>query len=134
MATLNDSYNPTQPWKSTTMDYIFRALKFLQGNDQIWVIVDRFSKQAHFIPCLKILKGFGAARLFIQYIFVHHGLPSEILSNCDPRFTGSFRRTLFDKLDTTLKFSFAYHSRMDYQIEIGNVTLLDMLKSYVSDQ
>ena len=96
----------------------------------IWVIVDRFSKQAHFIPCLKTLKGHAIARLFIKYVFVHHGLLAKIVSDRDPRLNRNFYQALFENLDTTLKFSSAYHP----WTEIVNLTLLDMLKAHLHDQ
>lgn len=79
---------PNKPWESITMDFILGIPRSIHGNNQIWVIVDRFSKQV--LPYQKTLKGPAAARMFIKYIFVHHGLPTEIISDRDPRFTSNF--------------------------------------------
>ena len=65
---------------------------------------------------------------------MHHGLPSEIIFDRDPRFTNSFWQALFENLGTTFKFSSTYHPQIDGQTKIVNLTLLDMLKSYVNDQ
>ncbi|RYA84928.1 hypothetical protein DD594_25470 [Enterobacter cloacae complex sp. 4DZ1-17B1] len=47
---------PNSPWESISMDFIFGLPKSIHGNMGIWTIVDRFSKQAHFIPVKKTIK------------------------------------------------------------------------------
>ena len=124
---------PDGPWESISMDFISGIPKTPQGNDMIWVIIDRFSKQSHFIPCHKTLKSSQAARLFIQHIFRLHGMPSDIISDRDSKFTSNFWCALFENLGTTLKFSSSFHPQTDGQTEVMNLTLLDMLKAYVSE-
>ncbi|MCO5568653.1 hypothetical protein L7F22_022352 [Adiantum nelumboides] len=104
------------------------------GNDAIWTIVDRFSKQAHFIPVRKTIKVDHMARVFLAQIFKHHGMPKSIVSDRDPRMRGLFWRALFENLGTKLSFSSAYHPQTDGQSEIANSTILDLLKSYVSER
>ena len=116
------------------MDFISGIPRTSQGHDMIWVIVDRFSKQSHFIACHKTLKSMEAARLFIQHIFRLHGMPQEIISDRDTKFTSNFWCALFENLGTTLKFSSSFHPQTDGQTEVMNLTLLDMLKAYVSEQ
>ncbi|MCO5586741.1 hypothetical protein L7F22_040683 [Adiantum nelumboides] len=103
-------------------------------NDAIWTIVDRFSKQAHFIPVKKTIKADHMARIFLAQIFRHHGMPKTIISDQDPRMTSNFWRALFVNLGTRLDFSSAYHPETDGQSEIVNSTVLDLLKCYVSDK
>ncbi|MCO5574510.1 hypothetical protein L7F22_028295 [Adiantum nelumboides] len=121
------------PWESISMDFIFGLPKSIHGNTGIWTIVDRFSKQAHFIPVKKTIKAHQMATLFISQIFKYHGLPSSIVSDRDPRMTSNFWKGLFENLGTRLNFSSAYHPQTDGQSEIANLTILDLLKSYVTE-
>ena len=115
------------------MDFIFGLPKSLYGNTGIWTIVDRFSKQAHFIPVKKTIKAPHMANLFIAQIFKYHGLPKSIVSNRDPRMTSLFWKGLFENMGTRLDFSSAYHPQTDGQSEIVNSIVLDLLKNYVND-
>ena len=73
------------------------------------------------------------ANLFMFHIFKHHGLPSSIISDRDPRMTSLFWRGLFENLGTKLNFSSAYHPKTDGQSEILNSIVLDLLESYVGE-
>ena len=81
---------PEAPWESISMDFIFGLPKSIHGNTGIWTIVDRFSKQAHFIPVKKTIKPHHMATLFISQIFKYHGLPKSIVSDRDPRMMSLF--------------------------------------------
>ncbi|MCO5608666.1 hypothetical protein L7F22_062880 [Adiantum nelumboides] len=124
---------PNSPWESISMDFIFGLPKSIHGNTGIWTIVDRFSKQAHFIPVKKTINAHQMATLFISQIFKYHGLPSSIVSDRDPRMTSNFWKGLFENLGTRLNFSSVYHPQTDGQSEIANLTILDLLKSYVTE-
>ena len=100
---------PNSPWESISMDFIFGLPNSIHGNTGIWTIVDRFSKQAHFIPVKKTFKSYHMANLFIANIFKYHGLPTFIVSNRDPRMTSNSWKSLFENLGTKLNFSSAYH-------------------------
>ena len=113
------------------MDFIFGLPKSIHGNTGIWTIVDRFSKQAHFIPVKKSIKSHHMATLFVSQIFKYHGMPSSIISDRDPRMTSLFWKGLFENLGTKLNFSSAYHPQTDGQSKIANLTILDLLKNYV---
>ncbi|MCO5580733.1 hypothetical protein L7F22_034603 [Adiantum nelumboides] len=112
------------PWESISMDFIFGLPKSIHGNTRIWTIVDRFSKQAHFIPVKKTIKAHQMATLFISQIFKYHGLPSSIVSDRDPRMISNFWKGLFENLGTRLNFSSAYHPQTDGQSEITNLRFL----------
>ncbi|MCO5598989.1 hypothetical protein L7F22_053088 [Adiantum nelumboides] len=120
------------PWESISMDFIFGLPKSIHGNTGIWTIVERFSKQAHFIPVKKTIKAHQMATLFISQVFKYHGLPTSIVSDRDPRMTSNFWKGLFENLGTRLNFSLAYHPQTDGQSEIANLTVLDLLKAYVT--
>ena len=77
-------------WESISMDFIFGLPKSIHGNMGIWTIVDRFSKQAHFIRVMKTIKPHHMATLFISQIFKYHGLPKSIVSDRDPRMASLF--------------------------------------------
>ena len=101
------------------------------GNDGIWTIIDRFSKQAHFIPVKKTIKANHMAHIFMTQIFKHHRLPKTIVSDRDPSL---FWCGLFDNMGTKLKFLSAFHPQIDGQSEIANSIVLDILKCYVGER
>ena len=124
---------PNMPWESIAMDFVFGLPKSTQWNNGIWTIVDRFSKQAHFIPVKKTIKAPQMATLFMTHIFKYHGFPKSIISDRDPRMTSLFWQGLAKNVGTKLNFSSAYHPQTDGQSEIVNSTILDLLKCYVND-
>ena len=109
---------PDSPWESISMDFIFGLSKSIHSNTGIWTIVDRFSKQAHFIPVKKTIKAHHMATLFISQVFKYHGLPTSIVSDRDPRMTNNFWKGLFENLGTKLNFSSAYHPQTDGQSKL----------------
>ncbi|MCO5563383.1 hypothetical protein L7F22_017024 [Adiantum nelumboides] len=106
----------------------------LSGHDGIWTIIDRFSKQAHFVPVKKIVKPDHLARLFEAQIFRLQGMPETIVSDRDPRFTSLFWKAIWENIGKRLQFSSSFHPQTDGQSEIANSVVLDLLKSYISDQ
>eukprot|EP00742_Colponemidia_sp_Colp-10_P022291 GILJ01026305.1.p1 GENE.GILJ01026305.1~~GILJ01026305.1.p1 ORF type:complete len:364 (+),score=28.35 GILJ01026305.1:3-1094(+) len=103
-----------------------------QGLDAIVVFVDRFSKLAHFEATTTTVSAQELSIIFIRSVFRHHGLPESIVSDRDPRFTGTFWRCLFTTFGTSLKFSTAFHPQTDGQTERTNRTLEQVLRAYVS--
>ena len=71
---------PDMPWESIAMDFITELPRTRAGNDAIWTIIDRFSKQAHFIPVKKTIKADHMAKVFLAQIFKNHGMPKTIVS------------------------------------------------------
>ncbi|MCO5571434.1 hypothetical protein L7F22_025174 [Adiantum nelumboides] len=116
------------------MDFITTLPRTSKGNAQILVIVDRFSKLAHFIPCKKAASAPDIASLFVQHIFRIHGLPRSIIPDRDPKFTGHFWTSLFKSLGTNLLFSSAYHPQTDGQTERVNQILEEMLRHYIQNR
>ena len=72
------------------MDFMFGLLKDAHGNASIVVFVDRLIKMAHLVAVQDIINGEVTATLFIDRLFRQHGLPVELVSDRDPRFTGKF--------------------------------------------
>jgi transposase InsO family protein len=96
-----------------------------------YVIVDRLTKVAHFIPVKTIYSGAKLAELYISRIMCLHGVLNKIVSDRGSQFTSKFWEKLHESMDTKLNFSSAYHPRMDGQTERTNQILEDMLRACV---
>jgi hypothetical protein len=91
------------------MDFVVGLLRAPCGQDTIWVIVDRLTKSAHFLP-IKITDSMdNLAEMYVWEIVRLHGVLVSIVSDCDSRFTSNFWGRLRDSMGTKLNFSTAYH-------------------------
>ncbi|KAF1313283.1 Pol protein, partial [Globisporangium splendens] len=123
---------PSDSWKSVSMDFIFGLPRDKHGRNGILVFVDRFSKMVHLAPVSDKISAEMAAKVFVDVVFRLHGLPVEIVSDRDTRFTSKFWRALFGLLDTKLSMSTAAHPETDGQTERVNRVLEDVLRSYAT--
>nr|GFC78393.1 Gag protease polyprotein [Tanacetum cinerariifolium] len=98
-------------------------------HDAIWVVVDRLTKSAHFLPIRKDYSVSRLAEIFQQEIIRLHGTPSAIVSDRDQRVASHFWKGLQKAWGTRLKFSTAFHPQTDGQSERTIQTLEDMLRS-----
>jgi transposase InsO family protein len=111
------------------MDFIVGLPRTQSGYDSIWVIVDRLTKVAHFIPVKTTYTGPRFVDLYIARIVCLHGVPKRIVSDRGSQFTSRFWQKLHESLDTRLNFSLAYHPQTDGQTERVNQILEDMLRA-----
>ncbi|GJW37543.1 putative reverse transcriptase domain-containing protein [Tanacetum coccineum] len=124
---------PQWKWDNITMDFVTKLPKSSQGYDTIWVIVDRLTKSAIFIPMKETDPLEKLARMYLKEVVTRHGIPVSIICDRDPRFASNFWRSLQKALGTSLDMSTAYHPQTDGQSERTIQTLEDMLRACVID-
>ncbi|KAG8489111.1 hypothetical protein CXB51_017135 [Gossypium anomalum] len=122
---------PLWKWERVTMDFVSGLPLTPSKKDSVWVIVDRLTKSAHFIPVRTDYSLQRLAKLYVAEIVRLHGVPVSIISDRDPRFTSRFWRKLHEALGTRLDFSTAFHPQTDGQSERIIQVLEDMLRGCV---
>ncbi|GKB04959.1 reverse transcriptase domain-containing protein [Tanacetum coccineum] len=124
---------PVCKWEGIAMDFVTKLPRTSSGHDTIWVIMDRLTKSAHFLPMREDYKMERLARLYLNEIVARHGVPISIISDRDSRFTSRFWQSMQEALGTRLDMSTAYHPQTDGQSERTIQTLEDMLRACVLD-
>jgi transposase InsO family protein len=120
---------PEWKWEEIRMDFIVGLPRTQAEYDSIWVIVDRLTKFAHFIPVKATYSGAKLVELYMSRIVCLHGVPKKIVSNRGSQFTSKIWEKLHESMDTKLNFSSAYHPQTDGQTERTNQILEDMLRA-----
>ncbi|GJU16903.1 retrotransposon protein, putative, ty3-gypsy subclass [Tanacetum coccineum] len=124
---------PVWKWENITMDFVTKLPKTSTGQDTIWVIVDRLTKSAHFLPMKETDSMEKLTRQYLKEVVSRHGVPVLIISDRDSKFTSHFWKSLNEALGTQLDMSTAYHPQTDGQSERTIQTLEDMLRACVMD-
>lgn len=121
---------PEGAWQIISMDFI-EGLPRSHQQDCILVVVDRFSKYAHFMTLSHPFSALDVAKVFMLNVYKLHGLPKAIVSDRDRIFTGTLWEQLFIRLGTKLHLSSAYHPQTDGQTERVNQCLEIFLRCFV---
>ena len=116
------------------MDFIIGFPMAMRQHDSIMVLVEKLTKESHFIPVKSTYKSDSIANIFMKEIFRLHGFPKAIISDRDTKFTSNFWKDIFAYLGTKLNFSTAYHPQTNGQTKRVNWVLEDMLRMYVMDK
>ncbi|GJW31478.1 putative reverse transcriptase domain-containing protein [Tanacetum coccineum] len=122
-------------WKrdNITMDFVTKLPKSSQGCDTIWMIVDRLTKSAIFVPMRETNPMEKLARMYLKEVVTRRGYLSQSFVNRDPRFASNFWRSLQKDLGTSLDMSTVYHPQTNEQSERTIQTLEDMLRACMID-
>jgi hypothetical protein len=112
-----------RPWSSISMDFIIELPESGEGYSSIWVIVDRFTKMAHFVPLKKPATAENLAKVFVREIWRLHGLPTDIVSDRDSRFTSEFWQSTLTLLGIRPRMSTSFHPQTDGQTEKVNQSI-----------
>jgi hypothetical protein len=111
---------PTWKWEDISMDFIVGLPRIAEGFDSIWVIIDRLTKTAHFLPVKTYYPVITYAQIYVARILSLHGLPKTIVSDRGPQFVSKFWEELHKSLGTKLLHSSAYHPQTSGQTEMVN--------------
>ena len=122
---------PSWKWEDISMDFIIGLPNTSQKHDLIWVIIDRLTKTAHFLPVHTSYSAKKYAEVYLDQIIRLHSVPKTIISDCGAQFVAHFWEQLQESLGTKLIRSSAYHPQTDGQTERVNQILEDMLKACV---
>ena len=124
---------PQWKWDDVIMDFVVRIPRTKDGHYAIWVIADRLTKSAHFLPVRTTYTMDKYAEIYVKEVVRLHGVPLSIVSDRDSRFTLSFWKSLHKPLGMRLEFSTAFHPQTDGQSEGTIQTLEDILRACVLD-
>ena len=123
---------PGRRWGSVGLDFITALPKTASGHTQIAVFICRLTKMVHFVPLKEDASARDVARCFVHNVFRLHGLPADLVTDRDSKFTSAFWAECMRILGTARHMSTAFHPQSDGQTERTNIVLEDMLRHFVS--
>jgi hypothetical protein len=101
-------------------------------NECVFVVVDCFSKMVILVAYKKSITTEATTKLFFERVWVHFGIPQNIVSNRDSQFLSTFWSSLWSLLDTKLTKSMTFHPQTDGQTEVINRMIVNILRMYNS--
>jgi hypothetical protein len=116
------------------MDFITGFPRIVKQHDAIMVMVDKLSKEAHFIPAKSNFKVIDFFDVFVKEVFGLNGMPKTLISDKDAKFTSNFLKGFFVGLGMQLEFNKDYHPQTYGHTERINRVLEDMLRMHVMHQ
>jgi hypothetical protein len=122
---------PEWKWEHITMDFVVGLPRSPRGKDAIWVVVDRLTKSAHFIPMKTTNSASESVTLYMKEVIRLDGVPKSIVSDRDSKFVSKFWESLHSALGTKLSLSVAFHPQTDGQSVRTIQTLEDMLRACI---
>ena len=123
---------PHARWQAVSMDFIVQLPRTRNGKDAIVVFVDRLSKMVHFAASTTTATAEDTARIFRHDVFRLHGVPMQLVTDRDSKFTAAFWKEVCRLLGIEQAMSTAFHPQTDGQTERVNRNLEDMLRHYVN--
>ena len=124
---------PSRPWSCIAVDFI-TGLPVSQECSVILTIVDRFSKQAHFVPLSSLPSAAETARLLLLHVIRIHGIPSDIVSDRGPQFISKVWRSFCSDLGIRVSLSSGYHPQTNGQCERANQAVESTLRCLCQDR
>jgi transposase InsO family protein len=121
---------PSARWTHLAMDFIVALPETEDGYDAIMVVIDRLTKRAHFVPTTTIATALETAKLYRNRVFSLHGIPEEILSDRDPKFTSVLWTSLCEMLGTRQKLTTAFRQQANGVTERVNQTIENYLRAF----
>ncbi|KAF8749466.1 hypothetical protein RHS01_09962 [Rhizoctonia solani] len=121
---------PAGPW-DISYDFIVKFPK-CKGYDSVLLVVDRFLKMMHLVPCKETATAEDVAQMFLEHVWKLHGTPKRTVSDRGTTFNSKFLKALYKSLQITPSFSTAYHPQSDGQTEIMNQWLEAYLRPFIN--
>jgi Integrase zinc binding domain/Chromo (CHRromatin Organisation MOdifier) domain len=123
---------PLQRWRELSIDFVGPIQKTVRGFDMIMVVVDRLSKDRHYIPIVSTMGAYDLAMLFVRDVWKLHGLPDSIVSDRGSLFVSEFWKAVCYRLQIKLNLSTAHHYETDGQTENANSFMSQYIRQYVN--